>query len=479
MRASLRILAFACVSGGAAIGAVSIQSPTAPSHASDHATKEAALEIKTVSVLADDTPAAFSTESAQTLKTVQAAALALAERQFEAGEYDAASAILVRLKTQNDPSIDQTQVSFLLGMIAFKKENFTRAEDIFRDILNDRPDLVRVRLELARTLFFMERDQAAAYHFRLALADGLPPEAEANIRRFLNAIQQRKTWSVQANFSLAPDTNVSAGPKDRTVELFGLPFELDDDAAEQSGIGFSSSLSAAYFPKLIGDLRLELRGGGSITDYENNTFDDVFLFAEAGPRFQKRGFSASILSTFSRRFFGGDGFSTSFGGKLSINKGLTSRTRMNIRFAGAHQEYDTVEARNGPVYSAGVTVAHALDTRSTVRAGATVTREQTRSPTLQNTQYGLTAAYQREMPWGITAEAGPQVYYRSFDEFDDINQTVRSDWTFGGSIFITKRDWRLYGFAPVFSYQFLRNESNTDRFDYTRHRFNVGLTRTF
>ncbi|MEM8987813.1 MAG: surface lipoprotein assembly modifier [Pseudomonadota bacterium] len=406
-------------------------------------------------------------------------ALVLAEDLYEAGELDAAASILTALENADAAQIDQTQVAFLSGLIAGAKGDHKSAVERFRAILDERPDIVRVRLELARSLFALKRDQAAVYHFRLALADGLPPEVEANIRVFLTLIENRRIWRVNASAGLAPDSNISAGPKDRVVELFGLPFELDDNARERSGLGFSSSLSAEFFPKLSRHWRAELRGGGSITDYENIQFDDVFLFTEAGPRFTMKGFSASVLGAFSRRFFGGDGFSTSVGGKVALAKGLSSRTQMFLRFSGAKARYDIDTRRNGPVYSAGVRVAHAIDRASTVQAGLTATREQTRDPVFRNTQYLLNGSYRRELPYGLTVQAGPDLYYRDFNNFDPLNGNIRSDWTFGGSIFITKRDWRIMGFAPVFSYQYLHNASNADRFDYTRHRANIGLTRTF
>ena len=417
----------------------------------------------------------------QSVRLSGAAGLRLAEKLFEDGAFDEAEAILSALRGAESGAVDQTQVGFLLGMIAMQREDYEAAVELFRRILDNRPDLVRVRLELARALFSLKRDQAAAYHFRLALADGLPEATKANIRLFLDQIQARKVWRVNAQFGVAPDSNVNAGPKDRTVELFGLPFQLDDAALERSGFGLASSLSASYFPRISRRWRAELRGGGSITDYENIQFDDAFIFAEAGPRFEASGMSVSALAAVSRRYFGGEGFTTSMGGKAAFSKGLNARTWATLRFSGAHLDYDDVDFRDGPVYSAGLTLRRALNRLSTAQAGFTVTREQTDAQVLRNTQYLFNASYSREFPYGLTVQAGPDLYLRRFDNVDPMNADIdfRRDWTYGGSVFVTKRDWRVGGFAPIVSYQYLINESNADRFDFTRHRANIGLTRTF
>ena len=57
-------------------------------------------------------------------------------------------------------------------------------------ILVNRPELIRVRLELARTFFLRGRDGLARRHFELVLAGGVPPPVAINIYNFLNVMQR-------------------------------------------------------------------------------------------------------------------------------------------------------------------------------------------------------------------------------------------------------------------------------------------------
>ena len=68
-----------------------------------------------------------------------------------------------------------------------------RAIAAFRRILVDRPDLVRVRLELARAFFLRGRAGLARRHFEAALAGGVPPPVAASIYRFLAIMQAPRT----------------------------------------------------------------------------------------------------------------------------------------------------------------------------------------------------------------------------------------------------------------------------------------------
>ena len=149
---------------------------------------------------------------------------------------------------------DATGTRFQAGMEALtaahairdpeaRDEKLDEAIAAFRAILVDRPELVRVRLELARAFFLKQEDTLARRHFEQVLA-GRPPEAVAvNIQRFLNIMRARRRWTAQFGAAIAPDSNLNAASGERTIFLdtvFGrLPFTLDDPVTPKSGLGLS------------------------------------------------------------------------------------------------------------------------------------------------------------------------------------------------------------------------------------------------
>ena len=101
--------------------------------------------------------------------------------------------ILRPLASSDHP--DQTDVQFLLGLAAMRWSQEPDVEEekrlalldeaiaAFRSILIHRPDLVRVRLELALAFYLKEEDALARGHFDRVLV-GQPPEVlVANINR--------------------------------------------------------------------------------------------------------------------------------------------------------------------------------------------------------------------------------------------------------------------------------------------------------
>ena len=137
----------------------------------------------------------------------------------------------------------------------------------FRSILVDRPELVRVRLELARAFFLKQEDTLARRHFEQVLAGEVPPEpVVVNITRFLRVMRARRRWEAHFGAAVAPDSNPgNAASGERTVFLdtpFGrLPFTRQGDPAKpESGIGVSIWGGGEYQYPLSHNLAAALRG---------------------------------------------------------------------------------------------------------------------------------------------------------------------------------------------------------------------------
>ena len=179
---------------------------------------------------------------------IEAARAALAKGELEDAEF------LLRGIKQGEGNVDD--LDFLYGSIAMAREDWQTAIARFRSMLIRDPTLPWVRLDLALAYFRAEEDSSAAYHFRQALGDeDLPPVVRARTLAFLDTIRRRKTWSVSAAVSLAPDSNINAATSSREVNLFGLPAQLSEDARQTSGVGLNANISGGYEARISPDLR--------------------------------------------------------------------------------------------------------------------------------------------------------------------------------------------------------------------------------
>ena len=130
-----------------------------------------------------------------------------------------------------------------------RRDLYDKAIAAFRLILVNHPELIRVRLELARTFFLKGQDGLARRHFELVLAGGVPLPVAANIHTFLNVMRARKRWTGYFGAAIAPDSNLNAASESEIIYIdteFGrLPFQRDGDFGAQSGLGSRCGAAAS------------------------------------------------------------------------------------------------------------------------------------------------------------------------------------------------------------------------------------------
>jgi len=417
----------------------------------------------------------------QTFELKKDQLLPFVEKLITAGKLAEAREILGKVKGQ---TTDPLQEDFLLAQIAVAEKRYQDAVNIYRSMLVQRPELTRVRLELARTFFLMKDDANARFHFELVLAEDLPEAVIKNIQNFLFAIRKRKQWQINSYIALAPDTNISAAPDTDTIDLFGLPFQLSEDAQETSGVGVIGSLGFDYFWRL-GE-RTSLKTGANVyhTQYGNSQFNDTFLSGNIGPRFVFDKTAVTVQATGYRRWFGGDALNYAAGGQVLVDHVLSRRWRVDANLGWQELRYDRSELQNGRLWTGLLRFGYSLTSSSLVHLISGVTREQTQDVSFSNTSWRLGVGYYKDFGEGFTLYIKPEILLRDYDGVSianagETNGGDRQDTRYSIETNITKRDWSIWNFALVLSYTFTRNDSNIEFFKYNRHRVQIGFTRTF
>ena len=280
------------------------------------------------------------------------------------------------------PEVD-ADVVFLIGLAAVELSRqpgvpaaarealLDEAIAAFRFMLINRPELVRVRLELARAFFLKGEDDLSREQFERVLAGNPPAPVVANVRSFLAEIRARRRWTLRGGFALAPDTNIGATSEERIIYISGLPFVRDAEELSTSGIGLSAWLSGEYqYP--LGDRR-RLRAGADVSrrDYAGSTFDQTFVSVHGGPRWLiGANAEASLLASVQRRWTAGGQLYDALGARLEAGRRITRRVTANAWVSYHDRGYRTQTHLDGPV--ADLTLGGAWVVSSTVRADAAV-----------------------------------------------------------------------------------------------------------
>ena len=190
-----------------------------------------------------------------------------AEKLVRHGKFDEALAILLPLVRGETVDADAVFLYGLAAIGASQKPGIAEnkrdalldeAIGVFHTMLVQRPELVRVRLELGRAFFLKGEDGLAREHFEQVLAGKPPAAVVLNVNRFLGQIRARKRWTFRVGMALAPDSNIGASSDERTIyiDIGGqrLPFRRDQEELTRVGDR----------PLGLGGRRIRVPAGGAL-----------------------------------------------------------------------------------------------------------------------------------------------------------------------------------------------------------------------
>ena len=164
----------------------------------------ACLGLATPAWAAMDEPATSSS-----LEATEAASIAEARKHVDRGQYGDALDLLRPLVQGREA---KPNTVFLYGLAALGAAQLPGLQEqdrdslldeaiaAFRAMLVDRPELVRVRLELGRAFFLKGQDGLSRRHFERVLAGNPPPPVVLNVNRFLSQIRARRALGHACRF---------------------------------------------------------------------------------------------------------------------------------------------------------------------------------------------------------------------------------------------------------------------------------------
>ena len=368
---------------------------------------------------------------------------------------------------------------FIDGMNSVAARDYRAAEIAFRRILDRDPRLLRVRLELARTLFMEKLDERADYHFRLAAAEHPPAEVARNIVRFRQAIRARRTWRFNFDVGFAPDSNINSATDKQTVDIYGLPFQLDPSGRARSGTGRFVGGDASVRLNRFGKVPVYIGAYGRWTSYGDHRFDDAYAGIETGPEFQVAAGRLRITATALKRWYGRRPLVSSFGGHLDYEKLVGGKWTVGGSVLVRHNDYARRRDVDGWDAEARASANKPLDPSTLGFAYASVERSEANDWGQAFWREGFGIGVLKEIGWGLRPQLSVDLARQVGDAPLAPFGKRRRDWQLRGSFSVYKRDWNVGGFAPSLSITMTRNHSTLPLYQERRVRGEIRLTRAF
>ena len=396
-----------------------------------------------------------------------------------------------RAQAQDELSVFQeglnaVVVAFRTPDSEMREQMLDRAAYAFHRVLVARPDLPRVRLELARVFFLQGKDQLAKENFERVLASNPPPHIVAAINRFLAEIRARRRWSGYFTFALAPDTNIGTSSGESTFEWLGLRgWKLDSPDKIHSGLGLRLRLGGGYQHPLGRTWRLQMGGHLAHTEYRGSRFDNSTLELQIGPHwFLTPHSEVSLLGVTRLRWVDGQRLYQDRGFRLQPSYRLSRRTRLRLEFSRLDRYYDDRDLLNGPISEISMGANHILTPvlRGDISAGWFL--EQPLRPESESAGRWAEAGITALLPKGFALGAFASVRWQDYRSAGApprhvIDGSNREDKIYRLRFTVSRRNWLVAGFAPELTVSAETRKSNAQLSEYDRVSGELNFVRQF
>ena len=409
---------------------------------------------------------------------------------IEAGQFEKALHILHNLSPKHSGTIE---IDFLIGLAATRLSQkptidattesalLTKAIAAFNRILDERPGLVRVRLELARAYFLLGNDGKSRQHFERVLA-GNPSEVVAfNIQRHLDTMWKRRAWQGYFSISLAADSNINQASSDSVIELFGLPFRVNNDV--RSGTGVVVSSGGEYQHALTESTKMRTGIDVSFKDFAGRVFDQAVVATHWGPLWKvNERWEFSLLGSTLHQWVGAKSYSKAFGLRYETIYALDSKTKLSGSMSWHQRKINRRSFLDGPYANADLAIDWLVS--PTVQAGISLSFgiERPKSNVWKNSSTGLGTNVSVLLPGGYTLGANAtikQVKYQGRWTQFTAGDVSRKDRIQVSRIYVHKRNFKMFGFVPQVTVVNEERKSNAALYDYRLNRLEVVLQREF
>jgi tetratricopeptide (TPR) repeat protein len=410
---------------------------------------------------------------------VQASAaqlFALADTLYERGDKAAAADILRGLTQDKHPEL-RAEARFRLAAVLESMDDLKGATEALRELLAEQPDANRARLELARILGRMGKAKEAQSELAHAQKLGLPPEVEQNVRRFSATLHAPDRRGLTVEFTAGPDTNINRSTSNQFIDTIIAPFELDADARQLPGMGFSAS-GRAYSRDRIGGVDLLSDANVRADLYDQARFDDIQLSLASGPDLTIGTADVRPALVFERRWFGNRLFSKGIGGDVDATVPLSERSQLGLSASLVRQTIERNADQDGWRTFAGADLLHTFGGNMLGRISLRYGRfdASARPESLRQVGGGILLARETRP---VTAFA--ELDYtrtRGIDPIFLFGETRRDRrWDLIGGVIL--KGARIVGFSPVMRVTHTDSSANIALFDYRRTRVDFGVTRSF
>lgn len=381
---------------------------------------------------------------------------------------------------QNHPNHDTVLVKYALGAFHHSQKNYTQAIRLYQHLINEVPELQKIRFKLAQWLFEDKQFRAAKQQFSQLEPQHLPPFIAQRVKQYQAVLEAREEFDLSFGVNYLHDDNLNNASSIKHFTFLGKKFEKNPQSLPQKGRGLGYNLAISKSFNLISNHNLQLENQLSGKYYWNNkAYNDTENRFSLGYKFQNVYHRLSLLPFYEKRWFAQKQYSYDWGVRVEGDSRMAPKWQFSSAFEYAKTEYNRqVKKRYKQLYSN--TLTYLLSARTYLHIGADVLLERAALKNEKSDKYTIRVGWQERWNNGVISRVNLYFGKRLFQGKDNLSDKKRQDNEWGGTLTVAQTNWELWGVLPQIQYRYQKVDSNIPEFyTFDKHQLMLLFDKSF
>ena len=402
-------------------------------------------------------------------------AVQIARKLIDVGDYEHASQILTKMPQTTDTPVE-IERWYLIAQIFQRQGDYDNAIKIYRQLLDEQPDLSKIRYELALCYMAKEQWYRADYHLRLAMAgNNIPDAVKQQMMYYRYVARQNKRWNIWLNFGAAPDNNVNQASGGKDCVLYNGWILCNPLPEPDKAIGYNFSLGGNYEFILSDHWRLKNEANIYTNIYDKHKYDDLYLSFATGPRYIWNRGDIWLAGIALRRWYGWERYNWSSGAKLDTHYDWTRKlsTGLSLRFLNNIYDYYG-DYMDGQSYGVAPYTTYSIDSTKYMVLRGGVDRDVAKNKAYTNWRYSTGIGFGAEIPWGFNIYFEPSFSWLKYDGARYVAENlvyqpiIERDFMQHYMFSISNNKFDFHGFVPTLTISYSKRNSNIHSREYDK-----------
>ncbi|NBI43647.1 DUF560 domain-containing protein [[Haemophilus] felis] len=364
---------------------------------------------------------------------------------------------------------DEILLLFGQAQLAYLQGNLPQAIALYRQLIALKPELDVVRFQLAVTLFEDQQNEAAQGQFmQLRARQHLSQQSQQYIQAYLNALQQRETWNVNASAYYVRDNNVnnaSSSPVIHSKNFQTLTKNSSMLPQKAQGVSYSLDISRQFNLKHNHYLHFENNLSGKWY-WDNHPQDEMYNRTLLGYAYKDAVQEWKALPFYQRQWSGNKRYNKSVGVRLEHSYWLNPRWQLSSVLDVAHHRYHDNQNLNGISALFSQTLFWQQSPTQYFYVGGDISRTTARDSQYANWYKALRLGWGKSWElFGLSSRLNLSIANRKYDDEARLSGWLnlgkrRDDNIYQANLTLWKRDWYWWKITPKLQFTWKKQQSN-------------------